>query len=275
MNQEEALAAQKEQCIFCKIIKGDIPAKKVYEDDKIIAILDINPARKGHLLVMPKEHYPILPLMPFDEMQHLFKKTQGLMQSLKDAVLSSHSSLFIANGAAAGQQSPHFLYHIIPRDENDMFVNFDIPTGASKEDNTALVMRIKDEFSATMNAYLAQTGRTHLKMMEEPPQLIPETRVNEPVAEVQPSTAPEEGQLDKLIDMINENDDLKEAIINRPEEVKEAARSKDKWKELFAGVDIDKLSENLKAMASANVKRQAHDDDNNDGADLDAISKVI
>ena len=76
----------------------------------------------------------------------------------------------------------------------------------------------------------------------------------------------------KLIEVINNNDDLKEAIINRPEEVKIAAQTKEKWKELFAGIDIDKLSENLKAMAAANIKKQL---DEKDEPNLDDISKVI
>jgi galactose-1-phosphate uridylyltransferase len=63
MSQEEMLEQQKANCIFCKIVKGEIPSKKVYEDDMMLAILDINPAVKGHILVLPKEHYPIMPLI--------------------------------------------------------------------------------------------------------------------------------------------------------------------------------------------------------------------
>ena len=64
MSPEQIAEMQKQQCIFCKIIKGDIPGKKVFQDDFVEAILDINPAAKGHTLVMPKEHYPILPVIP-------------------------------------------------------------------------------------------------------------------------------------------------------------------------------------------------------------------
>ena len=66
------LAEQKKQCIFCKLISGEMEAKKVFEDDITIAMVDIHPAIKGHTLFMPKEHYPILPYMPQDEFKHLF-----------------------------------------------------------------------------------------------------------------------------------------------------------------------------------------------------------
>ena len=61
MSPEELRKFQKEQCIFCHIIKGDVQSRKVYEDEVCIAILDINPANPGHLLLLPKEHYAIMP----------------------------------------------------------------------------------------------------------------------------------------------------------------------------------------------------------------------
>ena len=64
MKPEELAQLQKQQCIFCQIISGKIPAKKIYDDEIAIAILDINPASKGHLLLLPKEHYMIMPQVP-------------------------------------------------------------------------------------------------------------------------------------------------------------------------------------------------------------------
>ena len=245
---DPALEEQKANCIFCKIIKGEVPGKTVYEDDKIIAILDINPAVKGHVLVLPKEHYPILPLIPFDEMQALFKKTHELAGALKEAMMCSSVTVFIANGAAAGQQSPHFIYHLIPREENDSLSQFTLPQAGSQEENESVVGGVKARLSGMMNAYLQQTKRAPI-----PPPVAPV--IETPSADAPVATV-NESRLDELINVINNNAELKEALINRPEEVKEAARTMPKWQELFSGVDIDKLSENLKAMALANVKNE-------------------
>ena len=96
--QQKAIDEQKSQCIFCKIIKGEIPSKKVYEDKEIIALLDINPAVKGHLLVMPKEHYPIMPLIPQETFKHLFAKVREIDGCVKEALLCKETTIFIANG---------------------------------------------------------------------------------------------------------------------------------------------------------------------------------
>src|SRR3989338_8906925 len=94
--QQKAIDTQKAQCPFCKIIKGEIQSKTVYEYDKIIAILDINPAAKGHLLVMPKEHYPIMPLIPPETFEYLFIKTKQISHAVKEGMLIFGDTLFIA-----------------------------------------------------------------------------------------------------------------------------------------------------------------------------------
>lgn len=263
MNEEETLQQQKANCIFCRIIKGEVPAKKVYEDDKVIAILDINPAVRGHVLVLPKEHYPILPLIPFDQMQALFKTTRALAGSLKEAVLCPHVTIFIANGAAAGQQSPHFLYHLIPREENDGLLA--LPLTGPQEENDGLAGQLAPRLGGLMSAYLRQVGRA-------PPPLP--VKVSKAAGEPPTEVSVTEERLEKLIGVINANDELKEALINRPEEVKEAARTLPKWRELFAGIDIDKLSQNLRTLATANIKRQAEGGAQK-GPDLDKISELI
>lgn len=116
---KQQLAEQKKQCPFCKIIAGEIPAKKVYNDSLVSAILDINPASEGHTLVMPKEHYPIMPFITPKEFNHLFGLMPRFAQAVKDSMLCSGLNIMIANGGVAGQQSPHFLLHLIPRDRGD------------------------------------------------------------------------------------------------------------------------------------------------------------
>ncbi len=118
------LAEQKKQCIFCKIISGEMEGKKVFEDDKVLAVLDIYPAIKGHTIVMLKEHYPIMPYIPADEFKHYFGMIPGLSKAIKDGMVSTGINVFVANGGVAGQQSPHFLIHFFPREKGDGFFNF-------------------------------------------------------------------------------------------------------------------------------------------------------
>jgi histidine triad (HIT) family protein len=125
MSPEELREFQKKQCIFCQIIAGGIPSKKIYEDDSVFAILDINPASKGHLLLLPKEHYAIMPQIPQAVLQKLFVAAKALSQTLLKKLKSSGTSIFVANGLAAGQKSQHFMIHIIPRKEGDGLIPMD------------------------------------------------------------------------------------------------------------------------------------------------------
>jgi len=125
MNPEELKKFQMQNCIFCHIISGKVASKKVYEDEKCMALLDINPANPGHILLLPKEHYSIMPLIPDEILQHLFMISKQLSAALLRALKSHGTNIFVANGAAAGQKAQHFMIHIIPRMENDG-LNFDI-----------------------------------------------------------------------------------------------------------------------------------------------------
>ncbi len=118
------LAEQKKQCVFCKILSKEVPGKLVFEDSKTAALLDIYPAIKGHTLSLPKEHYPILPYLPPEDFKALFGTLPALCKAVKGALITTALNIFIANGGAAGQQAPHFLVHLFPRDPGDGFFNF-------------------------------------------------------------------------------------------------------------------------------------------------------
>ena len=108
-----------EQCIFCHIVRGDIPAKKVFEDDKVLAVLDINPAVSGHILLLPKEHVAVMPQMKDELVGHMGMVGKQLSAALIRSMKVEGTSIFVANGAAAGQRAPHFMLHVIPRGVND------------------------------------------------------------------------------------------------------------------------------------------------------------
>lgn len=122
LSQEEIqkrIQLMKDNCIFCKIIKKEIDSKIIFEDELCFAILDINPATNGHILLMPKEHYMMMPMVPDEVVGHLSVISKYLSDLLTQTFNAKDVSVFIANGAAAGQQSQHFMFHVIPRYSDD------------------------------------------------------------------------------------------------------------------------------------------------------------
>jgi histidine triad (HIT) family protein len=119
LSPEQLRDLQKKQCVFCRIAEGAVQARKIYEDDSFLAVLDINPATPGHILVLPKEHYSILPQFPEEQIAHLGMLAKHLAQAALPALKAHGISIVAANGLAAGQRASHFLLHIIPRMEDD------------------------------------------------------------------------------------------------------------------------------------------------------------
>ena len=101
-------------CIFCKIVKGEIPAKILYEDEKTLAFLDISPRSKGHTLIIPKEHYETFEELPEEVAIDLIKTIKKVIKRLKSLNPDGYNILN-NNGPVAGQEVPHVHFHIIPR----------------------------------------------------------------------------------------------------------------------------------------------------------------
>ena len=106
-------------CIFCKIIEGKIPCAKVYENDKIIAFLDISPVNPGHVLVMSKQHFERLEDLPDEILCELAKAIKKISKAVLKAVNAGSFNLGVNDGRAAGQLVPHAHFHIMPRFEGD------------------------------------------------------------------------------------------------------------------------------------------------------------
>jgi len=98
MSPEELKEFQKKQCIFCQIVSGKVQSKKVYEDEHVIAVLDINPANPGHIVIMPKEHYSIMPQIPEEEVAHIFVVAKALSNTALRALEVQGSNILVANG---------------------------------------------------------------------------------------------------------------------------------------------------------------------------------
>ena len=122
LDQEEIqkrIALMKENCIFCKILKNEIPSYKIFEDDLCVAILDIRPTAKGQMILMPKEHYMMMPMVPDEVLGHLSVISKYLCDLLKEAFDYNDIVVSIANGVAAGQQIQHFFMSITPKTEQN------------------------------------------------------------------------------------------------------------------------------------------------------------
>lgn len=110
----------KPDCIFCKIIGGEIPSRTIYEDDLFKVILDIEPATKGHALIIPKNHYDDLYELGEEEAKTIFILAQKLARVMTEKLGCDGFNIVQNNGEVANQTVLHFHLHLIPRYENDL-----------------------------------------------------------------------------------------------------------------------------------------------------------
>jgi histidine triad (HIT) family protein len=106
-------------CVFCKIRDGQIPSMKVYEDDRTLCFMDINPLNAGHCLVVTKAHAPTIFESNDEDLQAAIVTAKRVARALRQAVKPDGLNMLQANGAAAFQSVPHFHLHLIPRWTND------------------------------------------------------------------------------------------------------------------------------------------------------------
>jgi histidine triad (HIT) family protein len=108
-----------DECIFCKIVAGKLPSEKVYEDDDVVAFLDIAPARPGHTLVVPKDHTEDFMHTPPDLLARVMPKVHKVAEMVMQGLDADGLNIAVFNGPVAGQEVFHLHFHIIPRHEGD------------------------------------------------------------------------------------------------------------------------------------------------------------
>jgi histidine triad (HIT) family protein len=108
-------------CVFCKIIAGQIPSHKVYEDDLVFAFLDIGPLVRGHTLVIPKAHYATVMETPADVFGQASSRIPKIAHAVLAATQSKACHVLTNNGTDAMQSVAHLHFHIIPRRSGDRF----------------------------------------------------------------------------------------------------------------------------------------------------------
>ena len=106
-------------CIFCKIVAGQIPSIKVYEDGDVLAFMDIGPLVKGHVLVIPKAHHDPLADTPADVLAKVVAVVRRVVRAQRDGLGADGANVHQANGSVAGQVVPHLHFHVVPRFKHD------------------------------------------------------------------------------------------------------------------------------------------------------------
>ncbi len=128
-------------CVFCKIVSGQIPSSKVFEDDHTFAFLDIAPFEKGHVLVVPKRHAVFLTDLPQPELLPFISAVQRVAKLLLARLPCDGFNLVQNNGACATQVVPHAHFHVVPR-WNGRPMNWTPGSYDNPEELAALVRRL-------------------------------------------------------------------------------------------------------------------------------------
>jgi len=124
-----------DDCIFCKIVKGDIPCFKIYEDEKVLAFLDINPLSKGHTLVLPKQHYVNILDLPKELYLHMSKIVKMVADNINEKYKPEGIIINQNNGSRAGQEILHAHIHIKPvYKDTEILSEVDLRKSFSKEE---------------------------------------------------------------------------------------------------------------------------------------------
>jgi histidine triad (HIT) family protein len=129
--------------IFSRIVSGDIPAVKVYEDQETLAFMDISPATRGHVLVISKAEHPDIFTIPLDVLAAVMRTAQRVALALRDTLKPDGLNIIQNNGAAAGQSVFHYHVHLIPRWEGDHAVRLWRPQEADQTELRTIADQVR------------------------------------------------------------------------------------------------------------------------------------
>lgn len=132
-----------DRCIFCKIANGEIPSATIYEDEYFRAILDLNPASKGHALILPKSHAANIYELPDELAAKVFVLAKKLAARMTEVLGCDGFNIVQNNGEVAGQTVFHFHMHLIPRYEGDQVSLLWEPGTATQEELNAIADKIR------------------------------------------------------------------------------------------------------------------------------------
>jgi histidine triad (HIT) family protein len=137
-------------CVFCEILKGDSPASFTYQDDTVVAFMDVQPITHGHMLVVPRVHAVLMSDLDETISMRAFRVARKLAAAVRSTLGASGVNLFVADGEVAFQDVPHFHVHVIPRYPKDGFGltfprTYDKPPGRAQLDAIAAAISAAGE----------------------------------------------------------------------------------------------------------------------------------
>jgi len=132
-----------DSCIFCRIVQEQSPGNIVYEDETVMAFLDINPLNEGHTLVIPKEHYKDIFEIPVELLAYLHSISKRIAIAVKETTKADGISIFQQNGKAANQEIPHLHIHVVPRFEGQRMGRFSERVNVNGEELEQVAMNIR------------------------------------------------------------------------------------------------------------------------------------
>jgi histidine triad (HIT) family protein len=110
-----------DQCVFCEILRGNEPASFTYQDDSVVAFMDVQPITHGHMLVVPRDHSVLMADLNETVAMRTFRVARKLSSIVRSTLGATGVNLFVADGETAFQDVPHFHVHVIPRYPKDGF----------------------------------------------------------------------------------------------------------------------------------------------------------
>ena len=150
-------------CLFCNASTGKAKLEKIYEDEKMIAVMHPNPAALGHVLVFPKKHYQIVEQIPDYEIADLFKKINKISIAVFEGARTQGTNIIVQNGVAAAQKIPHVCFHVIPRTENDGLNLQWQPKQLTEEEMSTIELKIKEE-TANIGGFETEEKKEPIKL---------------------------------------------------------------------------------------------------------------
>lgn len=136
-----------ELCIFCKIVKRQVPSNVVFENDNVLAFLDIRPVNEGHTLIIPKAHYRDIFDIPGELLGEVYRVTKEVAVAVKNTVKADGFSIFQQNGRAANQDIFHLHIHVIPRFSGQKNVPYNDLKLVSNDKLEKTALEIRRQFS--------------------------------------------------------------------------------------------------------------------------------
>ncbi|PIP33387.1 hypothetical protein COX69_00415 [Candidatus Falkowbacteria bacterium CG_4_10_14_0_2_um_filter_48_10] len=126
-------------CIFCKIVLGDLPSYKVYEDSRVVAFLDVLPISPGHTIVVPKDHAPDIESVSEEDFAALALAVKKIGRAITEGLGVKGYSVLLDNKSAANQHVPHLHFHVVPREEGDGLGRW--PQGCYNEGEAEVILK--------------------------------------------------------------------------------------------------------------------------------------